>query len=53
MLMKLRHPGGKWTVIRRVFRRVMDHECGEIAGEMAFDFTFSIFLFLLRYPPRL
>ena len=28
---------------RRVFRRVISHECHEIAGEMAFDFSFSIF----------
>ncbi len=28
---------------RRVFRRVLDHECTEVAGEMAFDFSLSIF----------
>ena len=36
-------PRGKRKLIRRVFRRVLDHECVEIAGEMAFDFAFSIF----------
>ncbi len=41
--MKLPRPGGKRKVIRRVFRRVLDHECVDIAGEMAFDFAFSIF----------
>ncbi len=30
-------------ICKRVFRRVMDHECTEIAGEMAFDFSLSIF----------
>ena len=28
---------------RRVFCRVLDHECREVAGEMAFEFSLSIF----------
>ena len=32
-----------FALVRRVFRRVVGHECHEIAGEMAFDFSFSIF----------
>ena len=30
-------------VCRRVLRRVLDHECAQVAGEVAFDFAFSIF----------
>ena len=40
---RLPRPRGKRKLIRRVFRRVLDHDCVEIAGEMAFDFAFSIF----------
>lgn len=30
-------------ICKRVFRRIMDHKCTETAGEMAFDFSLSIF----------
>ena len=32
-----------WAFIKRVFHRILDHKCSEIAGEMAFDFLFAIF----------
>lgn len=32
-----------WQLVRRVFRRVIAHDCSNVAGEMAFDFLFAIF----------
>ena len=49
---RLDHPGSEnqkrkvlkpVRLFRRVLKRVVDHDCNEIAGEMAFDFAFSIF----------
>lgn len=32
-----------WTVLKRVVKRVIAHDCTEISGEMAFDFLFAMF----------
>ena len=32
-----------FSVLKGVFRRVISHACTEVAGEMAFDFSFAIF----------
>ncbi|MDP6775736.1 MAG: YihY/virulence factor BrkB family protein, partial [Candidatus Latescibacteria bacterium] len=42
-LPRRRRTGEAARLWRRVFRRVLDHECSEVAGEMAFDFSLSIF----------